>query len=156
LLPDGQTAYTRDGAFKRDPEGLIVNSEGYQVGDGITIPNNARRVQVTAQGDVYVSFQGVAEPAQVGTIDLTTFINAKGLEAIGGNLFLQSTASGEPTIGTPGEEGVGTLRQGYLEASSVDVVEQITDLIEAQRGYEMNSKVISAADQMLSATVQLR
>lgn len=155
-LPDGEIAYTRDGALSKTGEGLLVNSDGFQVGDGITIPEDARSISISPDGNVQVLFEGEIDPQTVGTLELAVFPNEKGLEAIGGNLFKQTVASGDPVEGTPGEDGRGTLRQYYLEASSVDVVAEITDLIEAQRGYEMNSKVVTAADQMLGATVQIR
>ncbi len=155
-LPDGESAYTRDGSFDRNSEGLIVNAEGYQLGDGITIPANARRVEINASGEVYAYFDGQVNPTLIGNVTLATFVNEKGLEAIGGNLFKETAASGPATLGTPDDDGVGRVRQRYLETSAVDVVEEITELIQAQRGYEMNSKVVTAADQMLGATVQLR
>ncbi len=155
-LPDGQIAYTRDGAFNRSSEGLMVTVDGFQVGDGITIPADARSVAVSPAGEVSVLFDNQVDAQVVGQLNLATFINEKGLEALGGNMFAQTEASGEPAVATPGEEGRGVIRQHYLEGSSVDVVEEITHLIEAQRGYEMNSKVVTAADQMLGATVQIR
>lgn len=155
-LPAGQSAYTRDGALKRSPDGLIVTSDGYPVIPDITIPDDARSLTITADGEVFASFADQVEPQALGQFTLADFSNPKGLEALGGNLFLETEASGPPVIGNPGEDGLGTLRQGYLEDSSVDAVRQITDLIEAQRGYELNAKVITAADQMLGATVQIR
>ena len=155
-LPDGRAAFTRDGALKRTADGLIVTSDGYPVGGGITIPTDARSVSITPEGEVWAYFQDRVEPERLGQIALATFSNAKGLEAIGSNLFVQTGASGAPLAGVPGTDGFGVLRQGYLEESSVDPVREITELIEAQRGYELNSKVVSAADQMLGATVQIR
>ncbi|MCI4666371.1 MAG: flagellar basal-body rod protein FlgG [Neomegalonema sp.] len=155
-LPSGETAYTRAGSFSRNADGLMVTSDGFQVGSGITIPADAKKVTVNADGEVYVTFEGKTEPQLIGAIETAMFSNEKGLTAIGGNLFKVSAASGEAQLGKPGVEGRGLLRQSYLEASAVDVVEEITDLIEAQRGYEMNSKVVSAADQMMGATVQIR
>ncbi|NWG92704.1 MAG: flagellar basal-body rod protein FlgG [Parvularculaceae bacterium] len=155
-LPSGEAAFTRDGAFKRTGEGLIVNSEGYPLVGDITIPNDARSVAVNANGDVFAYFDGQTDGQQIGAISLSVFANDKGLEALGSNLFRETQASGPPIAGAPGLEGRGQLRQGYLEESSVDVVQQIAELIEAQRGYELNSKVITAADQMLGATTQIR
>lgn len=155
-LPGGGTGYTRDGALKRTGDGLIVTSEGNQVAPGITIPNDARSLAINAQGEVYAYFRDRVEPELLGQLSLVAFSNEKGLEAIGSNTFLETTASGPPLASIPGEEGLGTLRQGYLEESSVDAVREVTELIKAQRGYELNAKVITAADQMLSATTQVR
>lgn len=155
-LPSGETAYTRDGGLKRTGDGLIVNSEGFQVNPGITIPADARSVAINAEGEVYAYFAGQVQPQLMGQLSLTGFTNDKGLEAIGSNLFLETAASGPPQQGTAGQDGLGSLRQGYLEESSVDAVREVTELIKAQRGYELNAKVITAADQMLSAATQLR
>jgi flagellar basal-body rod protein FlgG len=155
-LPSGISAYTRDGALKRSADGLIVTSDGYQVAPGITIPSDARSVSISASGEVYAYFTDRVQPEQLGQVTLAGFTNEKGLEATGSNLFLETAASGPALIAAPGENGLGTLRQGFLEDSSVDAVREITDLIEAQRGYELNAKVITAADQMLGATTQLR
>jgi flagellar basal-body rod protein FlgG len=155
-LPNGQTAYTRDGGLKRTGEGLIVTSEGFAVGPEITIPADARSISINADGEVYAYFDLAAAGQLLGQFTLTGFSNSKGLEAIGSNMFLETEASGPALVSSPGENGLGTLRQGYLEDSSVDAVREITELIEAQRGYEMNAKVISAVDQMMSATTQVR
>ena len=155
-LPNGRAAYTRDGALKLDGEGRLVTSDGHAVAPGITVPSDAKRVAIDAEGEVFAFFADQVEPQRLDVIDLTGFTNPKGLEAIGSNLFVETGASGPPLVAAPGEDGLGTLRQGYLEESGVDAVRQITQLIEAQRGYEMNSKVITAADQMLAATSQLR
>ena len=155
-LPDGRQAFTRDGALKRTAEGLVVTSDGFPVAGAIVIPQDARAISINAEGEVFGYFQDRVEPESLGNIGLSIFTNPKGLEAMGSNLFLQSGASGPPLAGTPGDEGYGTLRQGYLEESSVDPVREVTELIEAQRGYELNSKVVTAADQMLAATVQIR
>lgn len=155
-LPSGIAAYTRDGALKRSPDGLIQTSEGFAVAPGITIPDDARAVSVNADGEVYAYFNDRVEPELLGQFTLASFTNEKGLEAIGGNLFLETGASGPANVSVPGTDGLGTLRQGYLEESSVDPVREITELIEAQRGYELNAKVITAADQMLAATTQVR
>jgi len=155
-LPSGQSAFTRDGALKRSEDGLIVNSEGYPVAPEVTIPEDARSISINAEGEVFAFFQDEAEAQSIGQLNLVGFSNAKGLEAIGSNLFIETEASGPPNVTTAGQDGLGTLRQGYLEDSSVDPVREITELIEAQRGYELNSKVITAADQMLAATTQVR
>ncbi len=155
-LPSGLAAYTRDGALKRTGEGLIVTSDGFPVVPDIVIPDDTRSISINAEGEVYAYFSDRTEPELLGQFTLVDFSNAKGLEAIGSNLFTETAASGAPIVGIPGESGLGTLRQGYLEDSSVDAVREITELIEAQRGYELNAKVITAADQMLSATTQVR
>jgi flagellar basal-body rod protein FlgG len=155
-LPSGEPAYTRDGSFKRTGEGLIVTSDGYPLAGDITVPFDARSITINADGEVFAFFEGQTSGQQIGAIELVSFVNDKGLEALGSNLFRETPASGTPLVGQPGLEGRGVLRQGYLEESSVDVVQQIAELIEAQRGYELNSKVITAADQMLGATTQIR
>jgi len=155
-LPSGDAAYTRDGKFYRDAEGLVVNSDGYALADNITIPNDARRISISNDGEVTAFFVEQPDGQVIGNISLTVFANRKGLEAIGGNLFLQTAGSGAPIVSDPGTEGVGLMRQGYLEESGVDVVEEISELIEAQRGYELNSKVITAADEMYSTTTRIR
>ncbi len=155
-LPSGLSGYTRDGALKRSADGQIVTSDGYPVVPDITIPDDARSLSINAEGEVYAYFSDRVEPELLGQLSLATFSNQKGLEAMGSNLFLETAASGPAITGNPGEDGLGTLRQGYLEDSSVDAVREVTELIEAQRGYELNAKVITAADQMLSATTQVR
>ena len=155
-LPSGATAYTRDGALKRTGDGLIVTSDGFPVSPNITIPADARSISMNNDGEIYAYFNDRIQPELLGQLDLAGFTNPKGLEAIGSNLFQETGASGPPILGTPGEDGLGMVRQGYLEDSSVDAVREVTELIEAQRGYEMNAKVITAADQMLGATTQIR
>ncbi|NDW54587.1 flagellar basal-body rod protein FlgG [Aliiroseovarius sp. PrR006] len=155
-LPSGASGYTRDGGLKLSGDGLIVTSDGYPVAPEITIPNDARQISINADGEVYAYFDNTIEPELMGAFTLASFTNDKGLEAIGSNLFRETPASGPAFVGTPGTDGRGTLRQGYLENSSVDAVREITELIAAQRGYELNSKVITAADQMLAATTQVR
>ncbi|MBQ4823342.1 MULTISPECIES: flagellar basal-body rod protein FlgG [Leisingera] len=155
-LPSGQTAYTRDGALKRSAEGLIVTSDGFAVSPEVTIPDDAVSISINAEGEVYGYFDETSAGQLLGQFTLAGFTNPKGLEAIGSNLFTETEASGAATVSTAGEDGLGTLRQGYLEASSVDAVREVTELIEAQRGYEMNAKVISAVDQMMGATTQVR
>lgn len=155
-LPDGRAAYTRDGGLKRTGDGLIVTSDGYPVVPNVTIPEDALSISINPEGEIYAFFQDRVEPEFLGQFTLAGFSNSRGLEAIGSNLFVETGASGPSIINTPGLDGLGTLRQGFLEDSSVDPVKEVTDLIEAQRGYELNSKVITAADQMLSAMVQIR
>ena len=155
-LPSGISGYTRDGGLKRSADGAIVTSEGYPIVPDVTIPSDARSISVNAEGEVYAYFNDRVQPELLGQFTLASFTNPKGLEAIGSNLFLETSASGPSIVNTPGADGLGVLRQGYLEDSSVDAVREVTELIEAQRGYELNAKVISAADQMLGATTQIR
>ena len=155
-LPNGEPAYTRDGSFKRTGDGQMVTSEGYALVPDIVIPEETRRVTVNKEGEVYAIFDDEVQPQLLGQITLVDFANERGLEPLGDNLFRETAASGAPNVGAPGENGRGIIRQGYLEESSVDAVTEITELIQAQRGYEMNSKVITAADQMLAATTQMR
>lgn len=155
-LPSGVSGYTRDGGLKRSGDGLIVTSDGFPVVPDITIPADARAISVNGAGEVYAYFNDQVEPQLLGSFTLAAFTNVKGLEAMGSNLFLETPASGPALVGEPGTDGLGTLRQGYLENSSVDAVREVTQLIEAQRGYELNAKVITAADQMLGATTQIR
>ena len=155
-LPSGQTAYTRDGALKRSADGLIVTSDGFTVVPGITIPSDARGLTISPSGEVWADFADRVEPELLGQLNLSSFSNEKGLEATGSNLFVESPASGPAFSAAPGEDGLGMLRQKYLEGSTVDAVREVTELIKAQRGYELNAKVITAADQMLSATTQVR
>jgi flagellar basal-body rod protein FlgG len=155
-MPSGDTGYTRAGAFGRSPDGDLVTANGYIVQPGITIPTNALGITVNAQGEVSVAIEGQTAPQVVGQLQLATFANEAGLQAVGDSLFLETTASGLGTLGNPGAVGFGTIQQGALETSNVNVVTEITNLITAQRAYEMNSRVIQAADEMLSSVVQLR
>ena len=155
-LPSGEQAYTRDGKLNRSADGDVVTMDGYPLADGITIPADARSVSISRDGAVVAYFDGEAAGQIVGTITLSTFVNEKGLEALGDNLFRETEASGPPAQTVPGTDGSGVLRQGYLEESGVDVVQEISELIQAQRGYELNSKVITASDEMLAATTRLR
>ena len=155
-LPDGRSAYTRDGSFKRSAEGLVVTNEGYPLVPNITIPATARQISINPDGEVYSYDSLNTAGALVGTITLSSFVNPKGLEALGDNKFVVTDASGEAQTGATGVDGRGSLRHRYLEGSSVNVVEQLTYLIEAQRGYEMNAKVITASDQMMSTNSQIR
>ncbi|MDB5428988.1 MAG: flgG [Caulobacter sp.] len=156
LTPTGETAYTRAGNFAISDQGKLVTTDGYEVQPGITVPPDAVDVTVSKTGQVQVTQQGVAAPTTVGQLQLATFVNEGGLEAIGGNLFMESGASGAATQGAPASTGYGELLQGYTEASNVDPVSEITALIIAQRAYEMNSKVVTTADNMLAATAQLK
>jgi flagellar basal-body rod protein FlgG len=155
-LPSGETAYTRDGSFGLSPDGQIVTTEGYVVQPGITVPSNATAVTINASGQVQVTLDGQTAPTTVGTFSLAVFPNDAGLSAQGDNLFLQTSASGTPVTGAPSAPGFGSTLQGFVETSNVNVVSEITDLITAQRAYEMNSKVITAGDQMLSTLTNLR
>ena len=155
-LPDGRTAYTRDGSFERSDTGEIVTVDGYQVQPGITIPDGATGVSISPDGLVEAFLPAAAEPTQIGQIQIARFVNKAGLESKGENLFLETASSGPAQLGTPNQDGVGSLLQGYLEMSNVNAVTEIADLIAAQRAYEMNARVVSAGDQMLQATSQLR
>ena len=156
LMPSGETAYTRAGNFSMSPEGQIVTDDGYVVQPAITIPGEAKEVIISKTGQVQVIIGDDPQPQEVGQIELASFVNQGGLEAIGDNLFMETAASGPANTGAPGEPGFGQLNQGYTEASNVDAVAEVTALIVAQRAYEMNSKVITTADEMLSAANQLK
>ena len=155
-LPDGRTAYTRDGSFERDNSGLLVNVDGYQIEPGITIPDGARSVSISADGMVEAYINNDSSPTQLGQIQLARFVNKAGLESLGDNLFGETASSGPAQMGTPNSDGVGNVMQGYLEMANVNAVTEIADLIAAQRAYEMNARVISGADEMMQATSQLR
>jgi len=155
-LPSGETAYTRDGTFALSAEGQVVTADGYVVQPGITVPANATNVTINASGQVQVTLDGQQAPALVGQLQLAVFPNAAGLDAQGDNLFLATTASGAAVTGTPASPGFGSVLQGFVETSNVNVVAEITNLITAQRAYEMNSKVITTSDQMLSTLTNLR
>ena len=155
-LPDGRTAYTRDGTFQRDSTGQLVNIDGHQIEPGITIPDNANAVAIAPDGTVEVFLDNDAEPTQLGQLQLARFVNKAGLESIGNNLYVETGASGPAQISEPDADGMGDLLQGYLEMANVNAVTEIADLIAAQRAYEMNARVISGADEMLQATSQLR
>lgn len=155
-LPNGDTAYTRDGTFQLNENGEIVTIQGYLLQPGITVPDDATDIDINENGEVMVSVPGNTAMQNLGQIELATFINPVGLQAIGNNLFTETDASGAPATGAPGEDHYGTLRQGALEQSNVNVVEEITRLISAQRAYEMNSNVISTSDEMMQVVGQLR
>jgi flagellar basal-body rod protein FlgG len=155
-MPNGDTAYTRAGALQRSADGTIVTPDGYTVLPGITIPSNAVSVSIDSSGEVFAQIDGQVAPQNLGQLELATFPNEAGLQAIGDNLFLETQASGSPNSATPGTAGFGTIQQGFLETSNVNVVTEITDLITAQRAYEMNSKVIQSSDEMLSTLTQMR
>ena len=156
LLPSGETAYTRAGNLSLNQDGQLVTAQGYLVQPQITIPQGATDITISPVGQVQVSQSGSTTPTVVGQIQLATFTNEAGLEATGDNLYMESGASGAAVTGDPGSTGIGTVMQGYTEASNVDAVTEITSLISAQRAYEMNSKVVTTADQMLAATSQLK
>jgi flagellar basal-body rod protein FlgG len=156
LLPSGETAYTRAGNLSRGPDGQLVTSEGYQIIPQVSIPQDATDIQISQTGQVQISQSGQTAPTTVGQLQLATFANEAGLEAMGDNLFMESGASGAAVVGNPGAPGYGVMLQGYTESSNVDAVTEITSLINAQRAYEMNSKVVNTADQMLAATSQLK
>ena len=154
-MPDGTTNYTRDGAFQVDSQGRLVTANGLPVANGVTIPANAKNITIAANGAVTASIPGNTAPQSIGTIALASFINPAGLEPQGQNLFAESVASGQPNTGTPGANGLGSLTQGYLETSNVNVVQELILMIQTQRAYEMNSKAVQTADQMLARLGQL-
>lgn len=155
-LPNGSDSYTRAGNFSLSPNGELVTADGYTVMPGIVVPAGARDVSINSQGQVSVLLDGQSQPQVVGQIELVTFPNEAGLEQIGDNLLLESAASGAPNPGVAGDPGFGVIRQGFVESSNVDAVTEITALIQAQRAYEMNARVITAADEMLAASSNLR
>jgi len=154
-MPTGETAYSRAGAFALNASGTLVTSDGYTIEPGVTIPNGTVQVTINAQGQVFAKLAGQTTDTNVGQLDLAAFANEAGLDAQGSNLFMETSASGAAQIGTPGSTGYGTIRQGFVEMSNVNAVQEITSLITAQRAYEMNSKVISASDEMLQMTSRL-
>ncbi len=150
LLPDGSLGYTRDGSFQMDSQGQMVNANGNILQPGITIPANTLSITIASDGVVSVLTSGATAPTQVGSIQTVDFINPAGLQPIGKNLFLETASSGSPQAGTPGLNGLGTLVQGSLESSNVNVVEELVNMIETQRAYEMNAKAVATTDQMLA------
>lgn len=155
-LPTGETAYTRDGTFQLDATGKVVNHDGYTVLPTITVPNTAVDVTVNQSGQALVKLQGQVALSNVGQLQISIFPNEAGLNSIGGNLYLESPASGAPVAGNPASTGFGSILQGFLETSNVNPVEEISNLISAQRAYEMNSKVIKASDDMMGTLSQMR
>jgi flagellar basal-body rod protein FlgG len=153
-MPDGTIGYTRDGALQRDSTGLLVTANGDPVEPALNIPEGALSITIGSDGTVSVLTAGESAPSQIGEIQLVDFINPAGLDPIGNNLFLETAASGTPQTGTPGLDGLGTLVQGSLESSNVNVVEELVNMIETQRAYEMNSKAIGTADEMLQYVSQ--
>jgi flagellar basal-body rod protein FlgG len=154
-MPDGTTAYTRDGSFQKNSTGTIVTASGYPIQPAITIPANALSVTIGTDGTVSVRQAGSTAPVQIGSIQLSTFINPAGLQSTGENLYVESASSGAPTAGTPGTNGSGLLNQGYVETSNVNVVEELVTMIQTQRSYEINSKAITTSDQMLQKLSQI-
>jgi flagellar basal-body rod protein FlgG len=154
-LPSGEIAYSRAGSFQLSPEGIIVTQDGYTVMPGIAIPADARDVTINKSGEVLVKLDGQVEEVNVGQIELASFANEAGLEAVGDNLYLETPASGAVLPGVPASPGYGSIMQGFLEGSNVNVVSEITNLITAQRAYEMNSKVIQTSDEMMNTTSQI-
>ncbi|VAX08879.1 Flagellar basal-body rod protein FlgG [hydrothermal vent metagenome] len=150
LHPDGSIVYTRDGSFSLSSDGQIVNASGYALEPSVTVPANTLSITIGSDGVVSALISGSTAPTQIGTIQLADFINFSGLEAIGGNLFRETAASGTPIAGTPGLDGLGTVLQSFIEGSNVNVVEEMVNMIETQRAYEMNSKAISTTDEMLA------
>jgi flagellar basal-body rod protein FlgG len=155
LQPDGTTAYTRDGSFQSDSQGQLVTSSGFAIQPAISIPANAQSITVGRDGTVSVTQPGSPQPVQVGTLQLATFVNPAGLQGLGENLYAETAASGSPNTNTPGTNGTGTLAQGYVETSNVNVVEELVNMIQTQRAYEINSKAITTSDQMLQRLSQL-
>ncbi len=149
LMPDGSLAYTRDGSFQVNQDGQLVTSSGYEVQPSITVPEGALSVTIGSDGTVSALLPGSTAPTQIGSLQLTDFINPAGLQAVGQNLLIESGSSGAPQTGTPGLNGLGTLTQGAVESSNVNVAEELVNMIETQRAYEMNSKAIQSADQMM-------
>lgn len=155
LMPDGTTAYTRDGAFQSNSQGQLVTANGFPIQPALTIPANATTVTIGTDGVVSVTQPGVAAPVQVGSMQLATFINPAGLQSLGSNLFQETASSGTPNTSVPGTNGTGTLNQSYVETSNVNVVEEMVNMIQTQRAYEINSKAITASDQMLQKLTQM-
>ncbi len=154
-MPDGTLAYTRDGSFQRDSTGQVVTSSGYPLSPAITVPSDALTVSISRDGIVSVTQPGTATATQVGTVQLASFINVGGLQSSGENLFIETGSSGTPTPNTPGTNGTGLLNQGYTETSNVNVAEELVSMIQTQRAYEMNSKVVTTSDQMLARLTQM-
>jgi flagellar basal-body rod protein FlgG len=154
-MPDGTINYTRDGSFQVDAQGRLVTQNGLPIANGITVPANAQSVSIAPNGTVTAMIPGNVSPQPIGTIALASFVNAAGLEPRGQNLYAESAASGQPNTGTPGANGLGSLMQGFVETSNVNVVQELVTMIQTQRAYEMNSKAIQTSDQMLQKLGQL-
>ncbi|HLF86060.1 MAG TPA: flagellar basal-body rod protein FlgG, partial [Nitrospiria bacterium] len=154
--PDGEISYTRAGSFKKDSEGRMVSSDGYPLEPSISIPSNASKVSISSDGIVSAEVSGSSVPTDLGRIELARFVNPSGLNSIGKNLFLPTASSGDPITGRPGQEGFGTLSQGYLESSNVNIAEEMINMIIGQRSYEINSKSIQTADEVLQTANNLR
>ena len=154
-LPDGTTAYTRDGSFQTNQNGQIVTATGYQVLPAITVPSNATSLTIGQDGTVSVTQPGNVNAVQIGTMQLASFVNPTGLEALGNNLLSETTSSGAPTVAQPGTNGVGNVNHGYVETSNVNVVQELVNMIQTQRSYELNSKAVQTSDQMLQTLSQL-
>lgn len=155
LLPDGTTAYTRDGSLQRDSQGQLVTASGYPIQPAITVPATAQSITIGRDGTVTVTQPGTAAATQIGTIQLANFVNPAGLESRGENQYVETSSSGSPTTGAPGANGLGTVQQGFIETSNVNVVEEMVNMIQAQRAYEINSKAVQSADQMLQRLAQI-
>ncbi|MBO9428645.1 flagellar basal-body rod protein FlgG [Sulfitobacter sp. R18_1] len=155
-MPDGSQAYTRAGAFQLSPEGMIVTTDGYEISPGITVPEDTVDIDINKEGTVMAFVGNEIEPVEIGQINLVTFVNEAGMKSIGNNLLQQTPASGDPIVANPGDPGVGMIRQGFVENSNVDIISEITNLISAQRAYEMNSKAVETTDQMMSTATQMR
>jgi len=152
-LPTGVAAYTRDGNFTQDNQGQLTNMAGYVVAPGITIPDGAEAVTISEFGQITAKVNGTSQ--QLGQLQIVNFVNPAGLESIGGNLYIESVASGSPTQGTPGQNGLGVLKQGYVEQSNVSVAEELINMIQAQRGYDVNTRVVRASDEVLQRLAQV-
>jgi flagellar basal-body rod protein FlgG len=155
LMPDGTTSYTRDGSFQTDSQGQLVTSSGFPIQPALTIPANSTSITIGRDGTVSATQAGVVTPVQIGSLQLATFINPAGLQSQGQNLYSETASSGTPGTNVPGTNGTGLLSQGYIETSNVNVVEELVNMIQAQRAYEINSKAISASDQMLQRLSQM-
>ncbi|EQD77762.1 flagellar basal-body rod protein FlgG [Ferrovum myxofaciens] len=156
LLPNGTIAYTRDGSFQTDNQGNLVTAAGYQVQPAVTIPLNSTSITIGSDGTVSVTQAGIVNPLQVGSLQLATFMNSTNLQSMGGNLYLETQSSGTPNLSAPGLNGAGTLNQGYVETSNVSVVEELVNMIETQRAYEINSQAVQASGQMLQTLATMR
>ena len=154
-MPDGTNAFTRDGSLHMDAQGQLVTSNGFPISPAVTLPANAQSVTIAQDGTISVTLQGSAIPQQVGSLQLANFMNSAGLQSIGQNLYVETAASGTPSTGTPGPNGLGLLSQGYVETSNVNVVEELVNMIQTQRAYEINSKAITTSDQILQRLTQL-